>query len=157
MKPKVPITRNGYRRLIKELSHLRRVVRPEVLDELSEAMGYGVKIENQQYLLARERHAGLQKKINDLEEKLAGCEIVVGRKFFFKQVSFGTVITIKNLESGEVNRYQMVGPWESDVSDGKLSIDSPVGQGLMGHREGDEVLVYAPSGARSYRILSIEI
>jgi transcription elongation factor GreA len=157
MKPKVPITRNGYRRIIKELSHLRRVVRPEVLDELSEAMGYGVKIENQQYLLARERHAGLQKKINDLEEKLAHCEIVVGRKFFFKQVSFGTVITIKNLESGEVNRYQLVGPWESDVSDGKLSIDSPVGQGMMGHREGDEVLVYAPSGARSYRILSIEI
>ena len=98
-----------------------------------------------------------QKKINDLEEKLAGCEIVVGRKFFFKQVSFGTVITIQNLESGEVNRYQMVGPWESDVSDGKLSIDSPVGHGLMGHREGDEVLVYAPSGARSYRIVSIEI
>ena len=157
MKPKIPITRNGYRRLIKELSHLRRVVRPEVLEELSEAMGYGVKIENQQYMLARERHAGLQKKINDLEEKLAGCEIVVGRKFFFKQVSFGTVITIQNLESGEVNRYQMVGPWESDVSDGKLSIDSPVGQGLMGHREGDEVLVYAPSGARSYRIVSIEI
>ena len=157
MKPKTPITRNGYRRLIKELSHLRRVVRPEVLEELSEAMGYGVKIENQQYLLARERHAGLQKKINDLEEKLAGCEIVVGRKFFFKQVSFGTAITIENLETGEVNRYQMVGPWESDVSDGKLSIDSPVGQGLMGHREGDEVLVYTPSGARSYRILSIEI
>jgi transcription elongation factor GreA len=157
MKPKTPITRNGYRRLIKELSHLRRVVRPEVLEELSEAMGYGVKIENQQYLLARERHAGLQKKINDLEEKLAGCEIVVGRKFFFKQVSFGTAITIENLESGEVNRYQLVGPWESDISDGKLSIDSPVGQGLMGHREGDEVLVYTPSGARSYRILSIEI
>ena len=131
-----PITRNGYRRLIKELSHLRRVVRPEVLEELSEAMGYGVKIENQQYLVARERHAGLQKKINDLEEKLAGCEIVVGRKFFFKQVSFGTAITIENLESGEVNRYQLVGPWESDVTDGKLSIDSPVRPGLDGTPRG---------------------
>jgi transcription elongation factor GreA len=132
-------------------------VRPEVLDELREARGYGVKIENQQYLLARERHAVLQKKINDLEDKLAGCEIVVGRKFFCKQVGFGTVITIKNLQSGEVNRFQIVGPWESDVSGGKLSIDSPVGQGVMGHREGDEVLVYTPSGTRSYQILSIEI
>jgi transcription elongation factor GreA len=157
MKLKVPITRNGHRRLIRELSHLRKVVRPEVLDELREARGYGVKIENQQYLLARERHMRLEKKINDLEEKLAGCEIVVGRKFFFKQVSFGTLITVKNLESGEVNRFQMVGPWESDLSTGKLSIDSPVGQSVMGHREGDEVLVYAPSGTRSYRILSIEI
>jgi transcription elongation factor GreA len=132
-------------------------VRPEVLDELREARGYGVKIENQQYLLARERHAMLQRKINDLEEKLAGCEIVVGRKFFFKQVGFGTVITIKNLLSGEVNRFQLVGPWESDVSSGKLSVDSPVGKGVMGHREGDEVLVYTPSGTRSYRVLSIEI
>ena len=157
MKHKVPITRNGYRRLIRELSHLRRIVRPEVLDELREARGYGVKIENQQYLLARERHAMLQRKINDLEEKLAGCEIVVGRKFFFKQVGFGTVITIKNLLSGEINRFQLVGPWESDVSGGKLSVDSPVGKGVMGHREGDEVLVYTPSGTRSYRILSIEI
>jgi len=157
MKHKVPITRNGYRRLIRELSHLRRIVRPEVLDELREARGYGVKIENQQYLLARERHAMLQRKINDLEEKLAGCEIVVGRKFFFKQVGFGTVITIKNLLSGEINRFQLVGPWESDVSGGKLSVDSPVGKGVMGHREGDEVLVYTPSGTRSYRVLSIEI
>jgi transcription elongation factor GreA len=132
-------------------------VRPEVLDELREARGYGVKIENQQYLSARERHAILQKKINDLEEKLAGCEIVVGRKFFFKQVGFGTVITIENLLSGEINRFEIVGPWESDVSGGKLSVDSPVGKGVMGHREGDEVLVYTPSGTRSYRILSIEI
>ncbi len=132
-------------------------MRPEVLDELREARGYGVKIENQQYLSARERHAILQKKINDLEEKLAGCEIVVGRKFFFKQVGFGTVITIENLLSGEINRFEIVGPWESDVSGGKLSVDSPVGKGVMGHREGDEVLVYTPSGARSYRILSIEI
>ncbi len=157
MKRKVPITRNGYRRLLRELSHLRGVVRPEVVDELREARGYGVKIENQQFMLARERHANLQKRINDLEEKLAACEIVVGSKFFFKLVGFGTVITVKNLESGEVNRFQMVGPWESDVSDGKLSIDSPVGQGVMGHREGDQVLVYTPSGPRYYRVLSIEI
>jgi transcription elongation factor GreA len=143
--------------LLRELSHLRRVVRPEVLDELREARGYGVKIENQQYLLARERHAAIQKKINDLEEKLAACEIFVGRKFFFKQVGFGTVITVKNLHSGDVKRFQMVGPWESDVSDGRLSVDSPVGRGLMGHGEGEEILVYTPSGDRSYRILSIEI
>jgi transcription elongation factor GreA len=132
-------------------------VRPEVLDELCEARGYGVKIENQQYLLARERHVILQKKINDLEEKLAACEIVVGRKFFDKQVGFGTVITIKNLESGQVCRFEMVGPWESDVSGGKLSVNSPVGRSLMGHREGEEVLAFTPSGTRAYRVLSIEI
>ncbi len=154
---KIPISRNGYRRLIRELIHLRRVVRPEVLDELREARGYGVKIENQQYLLARERHVTLQKKINDIEEKLERCEIVVGRKFFFKQVGFGTTIDIRNMESGETNRYQMVGPWESDISEGRLSVESPVGREMMGHREGDEVIVYTPSGVRTYRVVSIEI
>ena len=139
------------------MSHLRRVVRPEVLDELQEARGYGVKIENQQFMAARERHANLQKRINDLEEKLACCEIVVGRKFFFKQAGFGTVVTIVDLNSGEVGRYQLVGPWESDINSGKLSIHSPVGRGVMGHREGDEVVVYTPSGTRSFRIISIEI
>jgi transcription elongation factor GreA len=154
---KVPITRNGYRRLLRELVHLRRDVRPEVLDDLREARGYGVKMENQQYLLARERHLGLEKKINDIEDKLANCEIVVGRKFFFKQVGFGTIIVIKNIETDEVNEFELVGPWESDISGGKLSVESPVGKCMMGRREGDDVIVETPAGTRSYRILSIEI
>ena len=117
---KVPITRNGYRRLLRELGYLRRVVRPEVLEDLREARGYGVKLDNQQYLGARERHASLEKRIQDIEEKIERCEIVVGRKFFMKQVEFGANITIRNVESGEVSRYEMVGPFESDISDGKL-------------------------------------
>lgn len=154
---KVPITRSGYYRLIREVVHLRRNVRPEVLDDLREARGYGVKIENQQYLLARERHLRLERKIHEIEEKLASCEIVVGRKFFFKQVGFGTVIMVKNLDSGQENVFQMVGPWESDVSDGKLSVESPVGRSVMGRREGEEVFVDTPLGVRVYRILSIEV
>ncbi len=153
----IPITRGGHRRLIRELAHLRKVVRPEILEELTEARGYGVKVENQQYMSARERHLRLEKKINDIEDKLAHCEIVVGRRFFHKQVGFGTVVMIKNLESGEVGKYEMVGPLESDVSEGKLSVDSPVGRGVMGHGEGEDVLVYTPLGARLFRILAIEI
>ncbi|MCE5334564.1 MAG: transcription elongation factor GreA [Desulfobacteraceae bacterium] len=157
MKRKIPITRSGYRRLVHELAHLRRNVRPEVLEELQEARGYGVKIENQQYLLAREKHLSLQKRINDIEDNLERCEIVVGRKFFMKQVGFGTSITLLNSESGEINRYEMVGPLESDISEGKLSVESPVGKAVMGRREEEEVLVLTPSGPRIFRILSIEI
>ncbi|MGV8075338.1 MAG: GreA/GreB family elongation factor [Syntrophobacteraceae bacterium] len=152
---KIPITRLGYYRLLRELVYLRRVVRPEVLEELQEARATGVKLGNQQYLMARERHLILQRKIHDLEEKLAHSEIVVGRKFLFKQVEFGAVITIRNMETGQEYQYRMVGPYESNVSDGKLSVDSPVGRCLMGHAEGDEVTVDTPSGIRSYRILSI--
>jgi transcription elongation factor GreA len=153
---KVPITRYGFRRLLKELAHLRRVVRPEVVEELQEARSFGVKMDNQQYLLARERHTVLQKKINDLEEKLAHCEVVVGRKFYLRRVGFGTIIVIQNIDNGERHQYQLVGPYESDVGNGKLSIESPVGSRLMGHGEGDEVTIYTPSGIRIYRILSIQ-
>jgi len=154
---KVPITRYGYYRLLKELVYLRRVVRPEVLEELQEARTYGVKLDNQQYLHARERHVVLQKKIQDLEEKLARSEVVVGRKFYFRQAGFGTVIAVLNLDTGQTHRYQLVGPYESDVNSGRLSVESPVGRCLMGRSEGDEVTVYTPAGVRIYRILSIQI
>lgn len=153
---RVPITRLGYYRLLKELTYLRRVVRPDVLEDLQEARVHGIKLDNQQYLCARERHLVLQRKIQDLEKKLALSEVVVGRKFYRKQASFGTVIVIMNIDTKQTYRYQLVGPYESDISDGKLSIESPVGRCLMGSREGDEVSAFTPSGIRVYRILSIE-
>lgn len=154
---KVPITRNGYYRLLRDLVYLRRVVRPAVLEELQEARNYGVKLDNQQYLCARERQLTLQRKIQDLEQKLEDCEVVVGRKFYFKQAGFGTVIVIQNLDTGEVSQYQLVGPYESDVNNSKISIESPVGKCLLGRYEGDEVTVYTPSGVRIYQILSIHL
>ena len=154
---KVPITRIGYRRLLRDLLILRRDVRPAVLEELQEARAFGVRLDNQQYLAARERHVVLQRRILELEQKLAGCEIAVGRRVIIKQAGFGAVIRIRNVDTGETASYELVGPYESDVSDGKLSIDSPVGRCLLGRREGEEVTVYAPSGMRIYRILSIEV
>lgn len=152
---KVPITRSGYRHLLRELVHLRRVVRPEVLEDLQEARTYGVKLENQHYLLAREKRLILEKRIQDLEEKLAQCEVFVGRKFFHKQVGFGMIAVIQNVETGDVYQYQLVGPYESDILEGKLSVDSPVGRCILGRFEGEEVTVYTPTGIRVYRILSI--
>jgi transcription elongation factor GreA len=152
---KIPITRNGYRNLLQELVYLRRHLRPQVLEELQEARLFGARAENHQYLLAREKHAVLQRRIADLEAKLSHCEVVVGRKFFRRQVFFGTLAVIENLATGERHEYQLVGPYESDVRCGKLSVHSPVGRGLMEHFEGDEVTVSTPAGLRVYRILAI--
>lgn len=153
---KVPITRPGYRQLLQDLLHLRRDVRPVVLEELQEARAFGVRMDNQQYLAARERHVVVQRKIMELEQKLSRCEIVVGRKLILKRAGFGAVIQIRNEDTGETCRYELVGPYESNVTGGKLSIDSPVGRSLVGRGEGEEVVVYAPSGMRIYRILSVE-
>ena len=153
---KIPITRNGYRNLLKELIYLRRTVRPQALEELQEARMFGIKWENQQYLLAREKHNIIQNKINDLEQKLTHCEVFVGRKYYCKQVGFGTIAVIRNIDTGEQREYQLVGPYESDVSNGKLSIDSPVGSSLLGRHEGEEITVYTPGGIRIYRIVAIQ-
>jgi len=152
---KVPITRSGHYRLLKELTYLRRVVRPEVLEELRDARAFGVNVDNHQYLIARERQQVLEKRIYDLEEKLSLCEVFTGRKFSVKQVVFGAVALIQNVDTGRRHRYQLVGPYESDVGNGKLAIDSPLGRCLMGRREGEEVIVYTPAGIRIYRILTI--
>jgi transcription elongation factor GreA len=154
---KVPITRYGHYLLLKELAYLRRVIRPEVIEELREARAFGVKTDNQQYLLARERYVVLEKKIHDLEEKLSCCEVFAGRKFTFKQVGFGTTTLIQNVDTGEKSQYQLVGPYESDIRNGKLSVEAPLGNCLMGRFEGEEVTVHTPSGIRIYRILAIEI
>ncbi len=153
---KVPITRPGYHQLLRDLIHLRRDVRPMVIEELQEARAHGVRVDNQQYLAARERHGAVQRRIKELEDKLAQCEIVVGRKLILKRAGFGAVIHIRNEDTGETSRYELVGPYESNVTGGKLSIDSPVGRSLVGRLEGEEVVVYAPSGMRIYRILAIE-
>jgi transcription elongation factor GreA len=153
---KVPITRYGHYLLLKELAYLRRVMRPEVIEELREARTFGVKVDNQQYLLARERYVVLERKIRDLEEKVSCCEIFAGRKFYFKQVGFGTTTLIQNVDTGERSKYQLVGPYESDIRNGRLSTESPLGSCLMGHFEGEEVTVYTPAGIRNYRILTIE-
>ncbi len=152
---KVPITRTGYRRLLRELAHLRGVVRPQVIEELQEARSYGVKVDNQHYLLAREQHVVLMRRIQELEEKLLQCEVFVGRKFALRQVGFGTIAEIKNVDTDETFHYELVGPFESNVSVGKLSVQSPVGQSLMGRFEGEEVTVYTPAGIRVYRIISV--
>jgi transcription elongation factor GreA len=153
---KVPITRSGLKALRDKLKYLRQVVRPRVLDELQEARSFGVKTDNQQYLIARERHLVLQKQIQDLSEQISRCEIFAGRKFRVKQVAFGTLITIRNLDTGETLAVQMVGPFESDAGNGRLSIHSPVGRCLMGCFEGDHVLVAAPAGARKYQVVTID-
>ena len=154
---RVPITRAGYRRLLRELTFLRRVVRPQVLDDLREARAFGISSDNQQYLLARERLLVLDRKIRDLEEQLSVCEIFAGRKFFVNRMGFGAIAHVQNVATGQVHSFQLVGPHESDAANGRLAIDSPLGAALLDRREGEEFVVATPGGLRTYRLLVIDL
>ncbi|SFM43481.1 GreA/GreB family elongation factor [Thermodesulforhabdus norvegica] len=154
---KVIITREGFLRLIDKLNHLYHVVRPQVIEELQEARAFGVNVHNLQYINARERQLMLQRKIHELESKIEKSEVLVGSTFYCKRVFIGTVVEIENVETGERTTYCLVGPYESDVSNGKLASDSPVGRALLGKFEGEEVFVETPAGIRHYKICSINV
>ncbi len=149
------ITREGFLRLVDRLSYLKHTVRPRVIEELQNARSFGININNTQFIHAREKHILLEREIHELEEKINHSEILVGCKFYVKRVYIGTKVEIENLDTGEVRTYKVVGPYESDVSNGKLASTSPVGSAILGKFEGDIIQVKVPIGTRTYKILSI--
>ena len=152
---KRPITRNGYEKLRAELSFLCRFVRPQVIEELCNARAYGYKPNNLQFFAARERQAFVEGRIEDLRRKLSLSEIVVGQHLISSTARFGATVQVENIDTGHRACYQLVGPFEADAMNGRISIDSPVGRALLGRRVGDEVIVYAPGGVRFYQIIFV--
>lgn len=154
---KVIITRDGFLRLVDKLYHLYHVVRPRVVEDLQEARAFGVNVHNVQYIHARERHMMLQRNINELEEKVYKSEVLVGCTFYCKRVFIGTTVDLENMETGDILTFTVVGPYESDVSNGRLASNSPVGKAILGHFEGEEITVETPTGMKTYRIRSITV
>jgi transcription elongation factor GreA len=150
-----PITRNGYNNLHKELENMKKVIRPRVIKAIEEARAHGDLSENAEYVAAKEQQSFVEKKIREIEQKLANSEIIDNLNLADGKVGFGSTVTLENLNNGGQVTYQIVGPDESDISSGKISIASPLGRALIGKAAEDEVTVQTPGGAKSYTILKI--
>jgi transcription elongation factor GreA len=150
-----PITRNGYNQLHKELGNLKKVVRPQVIKAIEEARAHGDLSENAEYVAAKERQSFVEKKIREIEQRLANSEIIEISNLPNDKVAFGSVVTLENLDNGGEVTYQIVGPDESDIASGKISIASPLGRALLGKELDDEVNVQTPGGIKNYTILKI--
>jgi len=150
-----PITRNGYNQLHKELENLKKVVRPQVIKAIEEARAHGDLNENAEYVAAKERQSFVEKKIREIEQKLANSEIMDNINGPNDRVGFASTVTLENLDSGDKFTYQIVGPDESDISSGKISITSPLGRALVGKEADEEVTVQTPGGIKKYSILKI--
>ncbi len=150
-----PITRNGYNQLHKELENLKKVVRPQVIKAIEEARAHGDLSENAEYVAAKERQSFVEKKIREIEQKLANSEIMDNINGTNDRVGFASTVTLENLDSGDKFTYQIVGPDESDISSGKISITSPLGRALVGKEADEEVTVQTPGGIKKYSILKI--
>ncbi len=152
---KVPITRQGYRDLMNELSRLKRVDRVQAMKAIEEARSHGDLTENAEYDAAKEKQAFIERKIHDIESRLTHSEIIEIKNLSTDRVVFGSVVFLENLDTGERVQYQLVGPDESDVKQGKISSNSPVGRALIGKKVNDEVSVRAPGGMRNFQVVRI--
>jgi transcription elongation factor GreA len=152
---KVPLTREGYENLKEELERLKRVERPANIRAIEEARAHGDLSENAEYAAAKDRQGFLEGRIGELEHKIAHAEVIDIRKLDNSRAMFGSRVLLENIDTGEDVEYQLVGPDESNIQKGKISISSPLGRAMMGKKPGDELTLQAPGGMRSYEVIEI--
>ena len=152
---KYPITREGYDNIKREVDFLRNTKRPKILLAIEEARSHGDISENAEYEAAKEEYQFIQKKLAELEEMIKQCEVVEVKKNPNGVVDFGGRVSLKNLDTDEEAVYTVVGPYESDLERGRISMSSPLGRALLGKSVGDEVTFSAPGGERTYEIRKI--
>ncbi len=154
---KIPITRTGFEKLKKDLEYLKNVAVPENIRAIEEARAHGDISENAEYEAAKERQSFIQGKIQEINNNLATSVIIDTKDLTDDKVVFGTTVTIEDLNTEEVTKYKLVGPFESDINENKISVTSPIGKALIGKEVGDEVRVRTPGGIREIEIVDISI
>jgi len=152
---KYPITREGYENLKKDREYLLNTKRPQILNAIEEARAHGDLSENAEYDAAKEAYQFLQKKIAEIEDMITSSEIVDVRKPDNDEVVFGCCIVLLNMDTSDEVTYTLVGPYESDIEKGRISISSPLGRALLGKSVGDEVNFNAPAGQRMYEVMKV--
>lgn len=151
----VPITKQGYDALKKELEKLKKTDRPRNIRAIEEARAHGDLSENAEYDAAKERQSFLEGRINELEYKLSNADVIDPANLPKDRALFGCTVLLENIDSGDEVKYQLVGPDESDIKEGRISIDSPLGKAILGKGLGDEIVIQAPAGKRQYELVDI--
>ncbi len=151
----IPITRHGYGVLKKELETLKSKDRPVNIKAIEEARAHGDLSENAEFDAAKERQAFIEGRIRELGYKLGNAQIIDPDDILKDKVVFGCSVILENIDTEEKVRYQLVGPDESNISDGKISVTSPLGKAMLGKKPGEEVVLNAPAGKRTYELVDI--
>jgi transcription elongation factor GreA len=153
---KIPMTSSGYEWLQEELKKLVNQDRPNIISAIAEARSHGDLSENAEYQYAKEQQSLIEGKIQELESATALAEIIDVTQLSGGEVKFGATVNIIDDECGKKSTYQIVGEYESDIKNKKLSINSPLARGLIGKVKDDVVEINSPKGAKSYSIISVK-
>lgn len=152
----VYLTRAGFQKLSDEMERLKTVERPKISKAIGEARLQGDISENAEYEAAKEAQAHSEARIAELEDILSRVSIIEDQNIPSDKVYIGAIVTLQDLNSKEEVKYQLVSSEESDFEQNKISIVSPIGKGLMGHQENDELEIETPAGILKYKLLKIE-
>jgi transcription elongation factor GreA len=149
------LSRDGYEKLRQELEHLKTVKRREISRAIGEARAHGDLSENAEYDAAKDAQGHNEKRVAELEETLSRARLLEDENIPLDQVLIGATVKLLDMDSKEELEYTFVAEEESDFSLNKLSITSPVGSGLLGHKENEVVSVKVPAGILRYKIVKI--
>ena len=149
------MTAGGHAALEAELKTLKSVERPAVIQAIAEARAHGDLSENAEYHAAKEKQGWIEGQILEFEDKVGRAQVIEPSKLSGDRVVFGATVTILSEDSEEEKTWQIVGDFEADVKDGKISLQSPIARGMIGKEEGDTFEVSAPGGVHSYEIMKI--
>ena len=153
---KVPMTIAGYKNLQDDLKKLIHKERPAIIAAIAEARGHGDLSENAEYQYAKEHQSLIETKISELENTIVQAEVIDISKLSGKEIMFGATVKIKENETGEHSTYQIVGEYESDIENKKISINSPMARGLIGKSKNDVVEINSPKGIKLYTVISVK-
>ena len=153
---KMPITADGLEKLKEELSYLKKTEKPNNIKSIEEARAHGDLSENAEYHAAKEKQGFIAGKINELETAIGQAEVIDVNEGPTDRVVFGRTILLYDAQADKEITYQLVGPYESDPENGRISIKSPLGKGLIGREIGDEVKINIPRGIQEFEVLEIK-
>ena len=154
---RIPITKAGFERLKKDLETIKNISIPENVRDIEVARAHGDISENAEYSAAKERQSFLYGKVQELENNLALADVISLKGLTNEKVVFGCNVSLEDIDSGEKIKYQLLGPYESDISQNKISVTSPIGKALIGKIIGSEINVQTPGGTRNFEIIDISI
>ncbi len=153
---KIPMTATGYESLQSELKKLLNEDRPNIIEAIAEARSHGDLSENAEYQYAKEQQSLIEGKIADLESAISRAEVIDIVNLEGDDIKFGATVEIEDDDSGDIVSYQIVGDYESDIKNNKLSVSSPLARGLINKSVDDTVEINSPKGQKSYTIKSVK-
>ena len=152
---RIPITKEGYETLKKELQQLKTVERPQTIKAIETARAHGDLSENAEFHAAKERQAFIECRVGELGYKLNHADIIDTTKLQKAYALFGSTVVLENIDTGETTVYQLVSEDESSIEKGRISTSSPLGKAMLGKKPGDEITLNAPGGKRYYELVEI--